>query len=253
MFGKVFASMFTGSLYGAGAIKFAMMSYVIANMQPDRKIGGMQVELNPRLLADILGERMEDVEAAIEFLCSPDPDSRTEGEEGRRLVRLGQFDFKVVNGAKYRAIRDEEARREQNRNSQERFRNKKKAAKKAGSVPLAGERGYVKALEAGASEGELARLAAQGLPGVVETEAFGFPEGGKKELISVERQAPASIPEIAPAPNAATFIPVPDQAETGLVIDHQFGSSVSDREVFELELAKRLSKPDQPKIVRPYP
>ena len=91
------------------------------------------MELNPRLLAAIIGTTEVEIEAAIEFLCRPDPRSRTPDEEGRRLVRLGPFDFRVVNYAKYRRIRDEEDRREQNRLAQERYREKqrRKAEKKA--------------------------------------------------------------------------------------------------------------------------
>jgi hypothetical protein len=130
VFGKHFSSMYTGSMVGAGAINFAVMGYVIANCQPDRTYGAI-VEMNPVLLSAILGESVADVEAAIKFLCSPDPQSRTKDRDGRRLIQLGQFDYQVVNGAKYRAIRDEEKRREQNRIAQANFRKKDK--------PLRGE------------------------------------------------------------------------------------------------------------------
>lgn len=126
MYGKHFASMYEGSLVGAGAVPFAVMGYVIANAKPDRAVG-TQVELNPKLLGYILGEPEERVIEAIELLCAPDPNSRSSEEEGRRLVRLGSFSYRVVNGAKYRAIRDEEDRRRQNREAQARYRAKKKA------------------------------------------------------------------------------------------------------------------------------
>ncbi len=136
MYGKHFASMYTGSMVGAGAVVFAVMGYVISNGKPDRGVG-MQVELNPKLLAFILGESQEDVEGAIEYLCSPDPKSRSEAEEGRRLVRLGEFAYRVVNGPKYRAIRDEERRRETDRESKRRARAKKIPGEEIGT----GERG----------------------------------------------------------------------------------------------------------------
>lgn len=164
MYGKVFASMFTGSMVGTGAINFAVMSYVIANMRPDRTAGA-QVELNPRLLAMILGEPEGIVAAAIAFLCEPDQNSRTEGEDGRRLVRLGQFDYRVVNGAKYRAIRDEETRREQNRLAKQRERaGKPKSAKSKGrGVALERERRFVRADANGETE-TADRIASEGLP-----------------------------------------------------------------------------------------
>ena len=130
-------------MIGAGAVVFAVMGYVIANGMPDRKVG-MQVELNPKLLAFILGETEGDVEKAINYLCRPDKNSRTDGNEGRRLIRLGQFAYQVVNGAKYRAIRDEERRRETDRESKRRQR-----ARIKGDGPLPGEVQALNALENG--------------------------------------------------------------------------------------------------------
>jgi hypothetical protein len=121
MFGKHFGSMYTGSLAGSGAVVFAVMGYVIANARPDKVVGG-QVELNPLILGTMLGEPQERIEKAIEFLCSPDPKSRTKKLDGRRLVKLSEFDYQVVNFDKYRKIKDEETRREQNRQAQAKFR-----------------------------------------------------------------------------------------------------------------------------------
>ena len=124
MYGKHFASMYEGSLYGSGAVVFAVWGYVIACQVPDREHGSV-VTLNARKLADTLGEEVADVESAIEFLCRPDERSTTKEDEGRRLVKLGEFEYRVVNGAKYRAIRDEEERRRQSREAQRRLREKK--------------------------------------------------------------------------------------------------------------------------------
>ena len=121
MYGKHFASMYEGSLYGSGAVVFAVWGYVIACQVPDREHGSV-VTLNARKLADTLGEEVGDVESAIEFLCRPDERSTTKEDEGRRLVKLGEFEYRVVNGAKYRAIRDEEERRRQSREAQRRLR-----------------------------------------------------------------------------------------------------------------------------------
>lgn len=136
-------------MVGSGAIVFAVMGYIIANQTPDRKIGS-QVRLNPVLLATILGESQKDIQKAIEFLCAPDPKSTTKVEGGRRLKKIGEFDYQVVNGAKYRAIRDEEVRREQNREAQRTFRKK--------NNPLPGELEYIKAQKSGASQEELDRI-----------------------------------------------------------------------------------------------
>lgn len=122
MYGKIFASMYEGSIVGAGATVFAVMGYVIAKQKPPEFV----VELNPKLLGAILGEASEDVEKAIEFLCSPDPDSRTQVNEGRRLVKVGAFAYHVVNGAHYHSLRNMEERREYNRAAQLKWRAKHK-------------------------------------------------------------------------------------------------------------------------------
>lgn len=162
MYGKHFAAMYEGSMVGAGAVVFAVMGYVIANAVPDRKVG-MQVELNPKLLAFILGEKQDEIEKAIRFLCAPDKESRTKAEEGRRLVRIGQFSYRVVNGAKYRAMRDEEKRREQNREAKRRERSKKNGD------PLPGESDYEQAIRNGATEAQLDSIVERHLPKTEES------------------------------------------------------------------------------------
>jgi len=117
MFGKHFASMYAGSMFGKPALVFAVWGYVIATMRPSRKDKECYVELNPTLLAATFASTPEDVMDAITVLLSPDPGSRSKADEGRRLSAVsedfhtGPMQFKVVNGAKYRALRDEEERR----------------------------------------------------------------------------------------------------------------------------------------------
>lgn len=142
MFGKIFASLYTGSMIGAGPVVFALMPYIIANAVPDKRIGA-QVELNPVLLSAIIGTSPKEIEKAIEFLCQPDPKSRSPDEGGRRLIRLGTYDYRVVNYLKYRRIRDEEERREANRINQQNLRDRKKArrTKREGIYHGDGEKG----------------------------------------------------------------------------------------------------------------
>ncbi len=99
-------------MYGAGVDVFAVWGYVIANTVNSR------VELNPMLLASVLGSTPDKVEAAIAKLCGPDEKSRSTAHDGRRLVREGQFQYFVVNHETYRAIRNEEDRRAYNREKQ---------------------------------------------------------------------------------------------------------------------------------------
>ncbi len=120
MFGKHFASTYTGSMYGAGVHIFSVWGYIIANT-----IHG-QVELNPKALAPVLGTDVGAIEAAIAYLCAPDTESRNQTEEGRRLVREGAFAYRVVNHNKYRGIRHEEDRRAYNRQKMAEHRAKKR-------------------------------------------------------------------------------------------------------------------------------
>lgn len=134
-------------MIGSGAIVFAVWGYVIATARPDKAVGA-QATLNPVLLGAILGETPLDVSKAIEFLCSPDPRSTSKEHDGRRLVKLGEFDYQVVNYARYRAIKNEESRREQNREAQQRFRDKRKQ-KGGGGGPTSRERAAVEAADRG--------------------------------------------------------------------------------------------------------
>lgn len=122
MYGKHYASMYTGSMYGAGTTVFAVWGYVIGNAI------NSQVELNPAMLANSLGGGVDEITAAIEYLCSPDPNSRSKADEGRRLIQEGQFAFRVVNHDTYKVIRNEEERREYNRQKKAEQRERDKLA-----------------------------------------------------------------------------------------------------------------------------
>lgn len=112
-------------MIGRGSCFFAVWGYVISHMIPDRNVG-TQVELNPDLIAFVLGEDKNKVLEVIDQMCKPDPKSRSKEMDGKKLVKLGEYSYQVVNGEKYRAIRDEEKRREQNRMAQKKFREKAK-------------------------------------------------------------------------------------------------------------------------------
>lgn len=155
-YGKHFASMYTGSMVGAGPVVFAVWGYVVANQSP-RDIRDLEsdivVELNAQLLSFILGAKEEEVEKAINFLCSPDPRSRTLDEGGRRLVREGQFLYRVVNGRSYRWKRNHERERERLAQKQKRYRERLREGKlhKSGKE-LPGEREFIRAELAGDTE-----------------------------------------------------------------------------------------------------
>lgn len=138
MFGRVYESLYKGSMIGSGPVMFAVWPYVITMMRADKEVGA-QVELNPQLLAFILGTKQEEVEKAIQKLCSPDPRSTSKREEGRRLVRLGEFSYRVVNGAEYIRIRNAEELRDYYREKKREERALKRPLRKPKSAPTPGE------------------------------------------------------------------------------------------------------------------
>jgi hypothetical protein len=97
-------------MYGKGPVVISTWAYAIAHTKPD----GL-VELNALLLAATLGCKPGEVEAAIEFLCSPDSKSRTKTDEGKRLIREGEYLYRTVNHSLYNSVRNEPERREYNR------------------------------------------------------------------------------------------------------------------------------------------
>ena len=88
--------------------------------------------MHPRAIAEEVGLSMGDVCAALQVLESPDRESRSPEEDGRRIVLMDEhraWGWRVVNYAKYRAIRNEDDRREQNRLSQAKWREAHKNSK----------------------------------------------------------------------------------------------------------------------------
>ena len=106
MYGKIYESTFTGSMAGTGAHVFSVWSYVIANTKPDS-----MVELNPLLLAAMIGEDIGRIEQAIEFLCNEDVKSRSKNDCGKRLIKKAEFLYFVPNYQKYRGMPNDEARK----------------------------------------------------------------------------------------------------------------------------------------------
>ena len=116
-------------MVGAGINVFAVWNYIIT------KARASSVEINPRMLAFTLGGKESDIESALEFLQKPDPESRSKMEGGRRLIREGQFQYRVVNWDHYQRIRNEDDRREYNRRKQAEYRARKAGARQELSDP----------------------------------------------------------------------------------------------------------------------
>jgi hypothetical protein len=169
-YGKLYDRLYSGSMVGKGCVLFALMPYVISKQYPASREhdAPMLVELNANLLALIFGATEEEVVRAIEFLCSPDPKSRSKAEEGKRLVREGEYLYRVVNGRYYRELADEERLAENARKYTKKWRARQML--KARHVPGAGEREYIAAFDRGASEEELEAILAKWLPKSAQAE-----------------------------------------------------------------------------------
>ncbi len=97
--------------------------YVIANKSLDGT-----VELNPRVLATLIGCTLEDVQHAIAYLSSPDPESRNPTHEGKRLLKVGQYLYDVVSHEVYSALKNSEELKAYNRKMKAESRAKNKAS-----------------------------------------------------------------------------------------------------------------------------
>lgn len=123
MYAKLFKSLFEGSMRGKSDVILVWVN-LLANADQD----GF-VDRHFRAIADETGLPLERVYIAIAELESPDTDSRSKELEGRRIERMEEhrtWGWKIINHAKYRALRNTEERRVQNRLAQERFREKRK-------------------------------------------------------------------------------------------------------------------------------
>ncbi len=109
MYGKIFAQMYDGSLYGQwqALITFQQM-IVLAD-----PVG--HVDMTPQAIAARTSIPLDIIQAGLQILEQPDPDSRTPDEDGRRIVRLSDhrtWGWRIVNHGHYRKLRSQEERRE---------------------------------------------------------------------------------------------------------------------------------------------
>lgn len=94
----LFQSLFTGSLCGRFPDMYVWMVMLgLADRHGD-------VDASPTYIASIAGISVEQVEEAIERLCQPDPRSRSQTCDGRRLMPIENrgFGWTIVNHAAYR-------------------------------------------------------------------------------------------------------------------------------------------------------
>jgi len=134
VFGKLFSTMYDGTLYGQWEALVTFQQMVILC---DRE---GTVEMTPPALAARTGIPLEIIAKGIEILESPDPYSRSPEEEGRRILRLYDsrpWGWRIVNHAKYREMRSTEDRREYMRQYMQKKRKQSRLTKANGKGVLA--------------------------------------------------------------------------------------------------------------------
>ena len=126
MYGKIFESIYDGTLVEdwRALVTFQQM---IVLCDADGII-----DMTPSAISRRTGIPIEHIKAGIEILENEDPYSRTEGEGGRRIVRLEDhrpWGWYLVNHEKYKHLQDSDTVRAQNRERKRRQRAKEKESR----------------------------------------------------------------------------------------------------------------------------
>jgi len=123
VYGKVFESMYGGSLYGHWEAIITMQTLIVI-CDADGVI-----DMTPQAIAGKTSIPIGIIEKGLKVLSEPDPSSRTEGAEGVRIELIDghrPWGWILVNHEKYKSIKDAEMVREQTRDRVRRHRDKNK-------------------------------------------------------------------------------------------------------------------------------
>lgn len=118
MYAKIFRSLWDGTLADSWET-WSTFVFLIAHADRD----GV-VEMTPGAIARRSCIPLEKVEAALAHLQEPDPASRSDAEEGRRLVPIDGrgWGWRIVNYGQYRKLKDADMVRAQTAERVQRFR-----------------------------------------------------------------------------------------------------------------------------------
>jgi hypothetical protein len=120
MYGKLFASMYDGTLYGQWQAIITLQQMVILADEDG------VVDITPPALAAKTSIPLEIIEKGLEQLSEPDRYSRSEREEGRRIIPIDPdrpWGWQIVN---YRHYRELASREDKKRKDRERIAEKRK-------------------------------------------------------------------------------------------------------------------------------
>ena len=123
MYGKVFDSMYTGTLYGQWqAIVTFQQMIVLCDAD------GI-IDMTPPGISGLTSIPLEIIEKGIAVLSEPDPYTRTPGSEGRRIELIDAhrpWGWRIVNHEKYKTLQDSDTVRAQTRERVRRHREQKR-------------------------------------------------------------------------------------------------------------------------------
>lgn len=128
MFAKIFTQIFDSSIAENCRVRHVFMDLLVL-----ADSDGV-VDMTHEAIARRTNVPVAEVREAIGILCSPDKSSRPQSDEGRRLLPIDEgreWGWQIINYSHYRAVRDEEARREYYRDYRRTEREAKRAKKKA--------------------------------------------------------------------------------------------------------------------------
>lgn len=124
-FVKLYQSVLSSSLWDLDVETRLVFFTMLVSASP---IGFVRAA-TPTAIQRLANIPLESVERALAILEAPDPASRSEEEDGKRVVRV-RGGWMVVNLRRYRDGRDPEKRREQNREAQRKHRDKASSPRK---------------------------------------------------------------------------------------------------------------------------
>ena len=128
MYGKIFDSIYEGTLYGHWqAIVTLQQMIVLCNSD------GV-VDMTPQAMAARTSIPLEILTKGIEVLSEPDPYTRTPGEDGRRIILMDNhrpWGWIIVNHAKYKMMISMEQKREADRERAKKQREEERVLKES--------------------------------------------------------------------------------------------------------------------------
>ena len=124
MYGKIFDSIYNGTLYGKWEALVTMQQLIVLADADGT------VDMTPMAISARTGIPREIIDKGLEILASPDKYTRTPGSDGKRIELLDEhrpWGWSLVNYDKYKNLRDADEVRAQNRERKRRQRAREKS------------------------------------------------------------------------------------------------------------------------------